>query len=130
MKKRLRHLPLSLLASAVLLVVTVAVGWLLDGAAAALGAALGVALVVVSYLISNLVVAWVDMVYREALLTVVLLTYALKFAIFGVVLFRANTEQWAGLFALGATVIVATLVWTGSQLWWILHAKIPYVEIE
>ncbi|MEV8513159.1 hypothetical protein [Dactylosporangium sp. NPDC051484] len=127
MTQGLRYLPTALVASAVLLVVAVAVAWPVAGGTAAAGAAAGVALVVVSYLVSSLVVAWVDAVARSLLLPVVLLTYALKFAVFGLAMYRASEAGWAGLRAMGVTVIVATVVWTSAQLYWILRAKIPYV---
>lgn len=130
MRKRLRHLPASLAAAAALLAVVTPLGWRLGGPAAALGALAGVALVAVSYLVSSLVVAWVDLVDRSLLLPVVLLTYVLKFAAFGVVMWRVSSIGWPGLFSMGLTVIVATVVWTGAQLWWTMTANIPYVEIE
>lgn len=130
MRKRLRHLPAGLIASAALLLVAVPLGWLLGGPVAAVGVVAGVALVVVSYVVSSLVVAWVDRWARHLLLSVVLLTYALKFTAFGVVMYRIAAAGWAGLPAMGVTVIAATLVWTTAQLIWILRARIPYVEFE
>jgi ATP synthase protein I len=126
----LRHLPASLLASAVLLVVGVPVGGVLAGGAGAAGVAAGVGLVVFSYLVSSLVVAWVDLVARQLLLAVGLLTYVVKFTVFGMAMYAVWQTGWAGLTAMGVTVIVATVVWTGAQLWWILTAKIPYVELD
>ncbi|GAA2599319.1 hypothetical protein GCM10010399_32560 [Dactylosporangium fulvum] len=128
MTQRLHHLPTALVASAVLLVVAVGVAWPIGDGTASLGAAAGVALVVLSYLVSSLVVVWVDAVARNLLLPVVLLTYALKFAVFGLVMYRVRETGWAGLRVMGVTVIVATVVWTGAQLYWILRAKTPYVE--
>ena len=130
MRKRLRHLPTSLVATAVLVAVGVPVAWLAAGGAVAAGVLAGVVLVAVSYLVSSLVVAWVDLVDRGLLLPVVLLTYVLKFAIFGVVMWRIAVTGWTGLPAMGVAVIVATSVWTGTQFWWILRAKIPYVEVD
>ena len=130
MTRRLRHLPTTLGATAVLLVIAIAIAWPLRGGTAALGVLAGVGLVAVSHLVSSLVVAWVDMVARNMLLPVVLLTYVLKFALFGVVMYRVNQAEWAGLPALGVTVIAGTCVWIGAQLSWILHAKIPYVDFE
>jgi ATP synthase protein I len=119
-----------LLASAVLLVVGVPVGGVLAGGAGAAGVAAGVGLVVFSYLVSSLVVAWVDLVARHLLLVVGLLTYVVKFAVFGAAMYSVWQTGWAGLVAMGIAVIVATVVWTGTQLWWILTAKIPYVELD
>jgi len=130
MKKRLRHLPASLIAAAVLLVLGAPVGWLAKGGSGVAGVLAGVALVAFSYLVSSLVVAWVDLVNRAMLLPIVLLTYALKFTLFGVVMWRVSGTGWEGLRVMGFTVIVATIVWTGTQLGWILRAKIPYVEID
>lgn len=129
MTQRLRHLPTTLGVTAVVLVLAVVLAWLVDGRTAALGAAAGVALVTVSHLVSSLVVAWVDLVARHLLLPVVLLTYVLKFAVFGLVMYRLSEAGWAGLPAMGVTVIAATIVWIGAQLYWILHAKILYVEL-
>jgi ATP synthase protein I len=128
-KKRLRHLPASLLASAALTLVGVPVAGLVAGWAGALGGLAGIALVAVSYLISSLVVAWVDLVARHLLLVVVLMTYVVKFAVFGVVMWSVAETEWAGLPPMGVAIIVATVVWTGAQFWWITHAKLPYVEI-
>lgn len=129
MARSLRHLPTSLAATAALLVLAVAIAWPLRGGQAAFGVLAGVGLVTVSHLVSSLVVAWVDAVARHMMLPVVMLTYALKFAAFGVILFRVAQTGWTGLPALGVTVIAATTVWIGAQLYWILHAKILYVEL-
>jgi ATP synthase protein I len=129
-KKRLRHLPACFLATAGLLVVGLPAGFVWGRAPGLFGVLGGAALVVVSYLISSLVVAWVDMHDRALLLPVVLLTYVLKFTVFGVVMWSISTTGWAGLPAMGVAVIAATVVWTSAQGWWILRAKIPYVEIE
>jgi hypothetical protein len=130
MRAGLRHLPASLIAAAVVLVIGVPLGAVLGGSTAAAGVAAGVALVACSYLVSSLVVAWVDLVYREMLLLVVMLTYVLKFTVFGIVMWSVSNAGWAGLFPMGVTVIVATVAWTGAQMWWTLTAKIPYVEVD
>lgn len=130
MKKRLRHLPASLLATAALTLVGVPVAGLAAGGTGAFGALAGIGLVAVSYLVSSLVVAWVDQVARHLLLVIVLLTYVLKFAAFGVVMWLVAETGWAGLPPMGVAIIVATVVWTGAQFWWIMHAKLPYVELN
>jgi hypothetical protein len=129
-RKRLRHLPTCFVATAGLLVVGLPAGFAWGRAAGLFGVLAGVALVVVSYLISSLVVAWVDLVARAMLLPVVLLTYVLKFTVFGVVMWTIANTGWAGLRPMGVAVIAATVAWTGAQGWWIMRAKIPYVEIE
>lgn len=130
MRKRLRHLPTGLIASGVLVALVAPLAWLVTGPAAAAGVIAGVALVVVSYVFSSVVVMWCDLVKPALILPVGLLSYALKFAFLGVVMYRVAQTGWAGLAPMGWTIILATLVWTGAQLWWILTAKIPYVEIE
>ncbi len=130
MRKGLRHLPASLAASALLLVAGVAVGWMRGGATVAAGVAAGILLVVVSYVVSSVVVAWVDRWARHLLLGVVMITYALKFTVLGIVMYQVAAAGWAGLRAMGGAVIVATVVWTGAQLAWILRARIPYVELD
>jgi hypothetical protein len=128
-KKRLRHLPASLLATAALTLVGVPIAGLVAGGAGALGGLAGIVLVAVSYLISSLVVAWADLVARHLLLVIVLMTYVFKFAAFGVVMWSVAETGWAGLPPMGVAIIVATVVWTAAQFWWIMRAQIPYVEI-
>jgi hypothetical protein len=129
-KKRLRHLPASLAATAVLLLVGLVVGGLISGAAGALGVLAGVALVAVSYLVSSLVVAYIDLVARAQLLPIVLMTYIFKYTVFGLVMWRVAGTGWDGLRPMGFAIIAATIVWTAAQLGWILRAKIPSVEVD
>ncbi len=129
MKSRLRHLPPAMLASALLLVVAVPAGALLRGPAGAWGAAAGVALVVVSYVISGLSVAWADLVNPRLVMVVGLLTYALKFILFGIALAALARAGWPGLAPMGVTVIVAVVVWTGTHMWWTLRAPNPYLSL-
>ena len=81
MRKRLRHLPSGLIATAVLLVVGVPVGALLRGGAGAAGAAAGVCLVAVSYVIGSVVIAWADSLDPRLVLPAGLMTYVLKFTL-------------------------------------------------
>jgi hypothetical protein len=130
MRRRLRHLPLPLLASAALLVVAVVVGAALRGGAGAGGAALGVGLVVVSYLISSLAVAWADTVSPRMVMPVGLVSYSLKFIFIGVAMAALAATGWAGLVPMAVALMAAVLVWTGAQIWWTWHAKIAYVELD
>lgn len=123
MRERLRQLPAGLSASAVLLVVAVAVGWIVRGPVAAVGAALGVLLVVVSYVVSGLVVAWADLFARHLMMPVVLLTYALKATLLGMVLYQVDKAEWPGLFALGVAAVAAVVVWVGAQLAWAIRTS-------
>ncbi|MFY1698237.1 MULTISPECIES: hypothetical protein [unclassified Solwaraspora] len=130
MAVRLRHLPVPLLVSAVLLAVLTAVGAGLDGAPGALGAAAGVLLVVVSYVASSLALAWADSVHPRMVLSVGLLTYSLKFAVLGAAVFAVAASDWAGQRMLAVAIIVGTVAWITAQVWWTWRARIPYVEID
>jgi hypothetical protein len=129
MSSRLQHLPPALLASAALLAVAVPAGLLLRGGAGALGALAGVLLVVVSYVVSGLSVAWADVVNPRLVLPLGLLTYAVKFTVFGVVMAVLSRTGWTGLAPMGVTVVVAVVVWTGTHLWWTLRAPNPYLSL-
>jgi ATP synthase protein I len=130
MKKRLTHLPSGLLASAVLLVLGVVVGAALRGGAGAAGAAAGVLLVATSYTVSSVVIAWADSIDPRLVLPVGLLTYILKFTLIGVVMAGLAASHWAGLTAMGVSIIAAVLGWTIAQSVWTWRARIPYVEID
>ncbi len=126
--KRLVHLPLALIASAVLLVVAVMAGWVARGGAGAAGTAAGVGLVVTSYVISSLVIAWVDVIDRRLLLPVGLAAYAVKFILIGVVMWVIAGSGWAGLEPMAVAIIAGVLVWTLAQSIWTYRAKILYVD--
>jgi hypothetical protein len=128
MGKRLRHLPSGLIASAVLLVVGVAVGALVRGEAGAFGAAAGVCLVAVSYVIGSLVIAWADSIDPRLVLPAGLMTYVLKFTLIGVVMAVIASSGWAGLRPMGVAVLGSALGWIVTQSWWTWHARIAYVE--
>ena len=130
LRKRLTHLPSGLAASAVLLVVGVALGALLRGAAGATGAAAGVLLVATSYTVSSVIIAWADSIHPRMVLPVGLMTYALKFTLIGVLMAALAASHWAGLTAMGVAIIAAVLGWTTAQAVWTWRARIPYVEID
>lgn len=130
MRKRLRHLPSGLLASAALLAVGVPLAAVLRGGPAAIGVVAGVLLVALSYVISSVVVAWVDRVDPRLILPVGLLTYVVKVAVIGLVMWRIQVTGWTGLPAMGVAIIATVLGWITAQAWWTWRARIPYVEIE
>jgi len=130
MRGRLRHLPLPLSVSAALLVPVVAVGWWLDGGSGAAGGVAGVLLVVASYVSSSLALAWADAVHPRLVLTVGLVTYAMKFTLLGVVVLAVAGSGWIGQRMLAIAIMTATLTWIAAQVWWTFRARIPYVEIE
>jgi hypothetical protein len=125
---RLPYLRTTLLASAALLGVAVPVAAVLRGPVGAIGALAGVALVVISYLISGFSVAWADAVHPRLIMSVGLVTYAVKIVVLGVVMAGIAATGWPGLAPMGATIIAAVVVWTVAQLLWTLRAPLPYVE--
>lgn len=129
MRKRLRHLPSGLAASAALLVVGVLVGGLLRGGAGVAGVAAGIGLVAASYTVGSLVIAWADSVDPRLILPVGLTTYALKFTIIGLVMSTIAASGWAGLKPMGVAVLGSVLGWIVAQAWWTWHARIAYVEL-
>ncbi|MDQ1652665.1 MAG: hypothetical protein QOI35_1865 [Cryptosporangiaceae bacterium] len=129
MRKRLRHLPPALAASAVTLVVFAVAAFLLDGLASAAGVAVGVVIVAFSFVASSLVLAWADIVDRNLILPAGLVTYVLKFALFGVVLYAVGQSGWRGSGGIGAGLIAGTLVWATTQAVWVYRSRIPYVDL-
>jgi hypothetical protein len=130
LRKRLRHLPSGLIASAVLLVAGVAVGAVLRGGAGAAGAAAGVILVAASYTVSSVIIAWADSIDPRLTLPAGLMTYALKFTLFGLLLVVLARTGWGGLLPMGVAIMAAALGWTAAQAVWTWRARIPYVEID
>ena len=130
MRKRLRHLPSVLIASSALLVLGVGIGAVLWGGAGAAGMAAGVALVAASYTVSSLVIAWADSIDPRLTLPAGLMTYALKFTLFGLLLAVLARTGWRGLLPMGVAIMGTALGWTVAQAVWTWRARIPYVEID
>jgi hypothetical protein len=130
LRRRLRHLPSGLLASAAVLVVGAVLGVLLRGPAGAAGAAAGVLLVAASYTASSVVIAWADSIDPRLVLPAGLMTYALKFTLFGVLWAVLAAAGWAGLTPMGLAILASTLGWTTAQAVWTWRARIPYVELD
>jgi hypothetical protein len=130
MRKRLRHLPSGLIASGVLLVLGVGIGAVLWGGPGAAGMAAGVALVAASYTVSSLIIAWADSIDPRLTLPAGLMTYALKFTLFGLLLAVLARTGWRGLLPMGVAIMGTALGWTVAQAVWTWRARIPYVEID
>ncbi|HEY0699654.1 MAG TPA: hypothetical protein VGD43_17790 [Micromonospora sp.] len=123
----MRHLPVLLIASAVLMVVAAAVGGLTRGGAGAAGAAAGVGVVVFSYTLTTVMLAWADATNPQLVMPFGLALYATKFTLFGVVMAAVASTGWPGLVPLAFGVCVGVLVWTGTHVWWLVtvHARRP-----
>jgi len=128
-RKRLIHLPPTLIASAVTLVVGVLVGLIGGGVVSALGAAAGVGLVVFSYTLSSVVIAYTDLHMRSMLLPIGLATYLIKFTAFGGVLVAVNQSNWDGVVPMAGGIIAGTVVWVTTQAVWVYRSRIPYVDL-
>jgi hypothetical protein len=129
MRKRLKHLPILLIASAAILVVCVLVGAVRGGLTSALGAAAGVALVVFSYTISSVIIAYTDLHMRPMLLPIGLATYLIKFTAFGGMLVAVNESNWDGAVPMAGGIIAGVVVWVTTQAVWVYRSRIPYVDL-
>jgi ATP synthase protein I len=128
LRARLPHLPVTLGATAALLVVGVLVGWAIWGGVGAAGMAAGIGIVAASYLFSTIAIAWADTIHPRMVMSVGLVAYAAKFTAIGFIMVALESADWAGLPAMGFGVIAGVVVWTGSQIWWIRHNNIPHVN--
>jgi len=124
---RLPYLKVTMSASGVLLVPAVGLGVLLRGTAGAVGAAAGVALVVLSYLVSGVSVAWADAVHPRMIMSVGLVTYAIKIVLLGVVMSAIAATGWPGLGPMGAAIVAAVVVWTVAHVIWAVRVPLPEV---
>jgi hypothetical protein len=126
MRERLRHLPVGLVASLVLLIAGTHVAGTVDGPSGALGALLGLLLVVLSFVVSSVVVAWADQVHPKMVLPVGLATYVVKFTLLGIVL--VAMPAWRGLGAFAWLVVTGTLTWVTVQAVWLWRTPMLYVN--
>jgi hypothetical protein len=113
----------ALIATLVVGVLAAVVGGIVQGAPGAIGAAGGVALVIVSYVVSTLIIAWVDRVNRNMLLVVGMTTYAVKFLLLFLLVGWVATQGWIGTKAMGLGVVAGVLTWTVTQILWTSKAK-------
>ncbi|MGC4803461.1 hypothetical protein [Micromonospora sp. DT233] len=124
-RSRLPHLRLPLLACGVLALIGVPTAAVLRGGTGAAGVAAGIALVVASYLVSGLSVAWADAVHPRMIMSVGLVTYATKIVVLGLTMAAVAATGWPGLPDMGAAIIIAVVVWTGTHLAWALRSPLP-----
>jgi hypothetical protein len=119
MRWRLQHLPVLLIASAVLVAGSALVGLLAAGPVGAAGAAAGVALVSLSYTLSTLVIAKADQIDPKLILPWGMGTYIAKFSLIGFAMTAVVGTGWDGLVPFGWGVIVGVVGWCGVHIWWI-----------
>jgi hypothetical protein len=113
----------AMIATAGVGVLAAIVGAVLQGAPGAVGAGAGVALVIASYVVSTLIIAWVDRTNRNMLMVVGMATYAVKFALLFALVGWVATQGWIGTEAMGLGVVAGVLTWTSVQIWWTSKAK-------
>lgn len=121
MRSGLRYVPTCLAVSAAVAVVAALIGWYARGAAGALGGLAGAAVMALAYLVSAVVVVWVDSIDRRLLLPIAMLTYILKIVMLGAVAFAAGRAGWPGLFPMAVSAGVVIILWPLAQLWWTLR---------
>jgi hypothetical protein len=121
MSWRLAHLPWLLTVSGALLATAAVAGGLVRGWPGAAGALAGVAVVIASYLVSTLLIAWADSVNPQLVLPVGLTAYLVKFTLIGFVMSAVVASGWAGLVPMGVGVVVAVVVWSATQIWWVVR---------
>jgi hypothetical protein len=129
-RRRLNHLPAGLVGCAVAFVGALVVGGVTRGTPGALGAGVGVLGVAVSYVISGLAVAWADSVNPQLVMPVGLATYVIKIVLLGAVLIALSGWDGAARSPLAFGILAGVIAWTAAHLWWITHARIPYVEVD
>ena len=120
---RVQHLPLLVAVATALLLCAASLGFVVAGVDAAVGAASGVLLVTVSYTMSTLVIAWADTVRPALVLPLGLLTYAVKYSLIGVILAAVSSSGWSGMVPMGWGVVAGVVVWTATQIWWVLRSS-------
>ncbi|MFJ8581217.1 hypothetical protein [Micromonospora sp. NPDC093277] len=122
---RLRHLPVLLIASAVLGAAAAVVGGTTRGADGALGAALGVAVTALSYTLTTVLLAWADARDPQLVLPFGLGAYVAKMTVLGAVMVGVASTGWSGLVPFCLGIAAGVLVWTGVHIWWLttVHAR-------
>ncbi|MGR6321804.1 hypothetical protein Q2K19_16665 [Micromonospora soli] len=122
---RLRHLPVLLIASAVLAALAAVVGGVTRGADGALGAAAGVAVTAFSYTLTTVVLAWADARDPQLVLPFGLGLYIAKMTLLGGVMVLVGATGWSGLIPFCLGIAAGVLIWTGVHIWWLatVHAR-------
>ncbi|MFI5494583.1 hypothetical protein [Actinoplanes sp. NPDC051859] len=113
------HLPFLTAFSFALMMCAASVGFFAEGAPAAVGAAAGVMIVTISYTMSTLVLAWADTVRPALIMPLGIITYVVKYSLFGVILAFVVSSEWTGRSALGWGVVAGVMGWTAVQIWWV-----------
>jgi ATP synthase protein I len=109
-------------------VVMIAVSAAVAGTKGLIGAALGIALVAIFFGISVVAVGRAARRSPQAMMITALTTYIVKILVllFFVVRFSSTTVFSSRMF--GLTALACILAWSASQVLWSMRLKAPYVE--
>lgn len=124
----MKFLPFMLMSSAVLAAAGGVVGFIHSGLSGAAGVSSGVAFIALAYALSTMFIVWVERKNRPLMLPAALGAYGFKLVALIVVL--QSLREWDGVRPMVFGVAAAALVWIVAQMWWISHAKIPYVDLS
>jgi hypothetical protein len=98
------------------------VGFFFGGGAGALGAAAGVLLITGLFVLSTLLLLWVERVNRAMMLPAALGTYTFK--LFLLVAVLNPFWGWAGFLPMVWGVAAGIIGWVCGYAWWVWHAKV------
>ncbi|AEV88333.1 hypothetical protein ACWT_7323 [Actinoplanes sp. SE50] len=121
---KVEHLGFLTAVSVALLLCAASAGFLSGGPAYALAAAGGVLIVTVSHTLTTLIVAWADTVRPALVMPLGMLTYVVKYSLFGIILAFGVSSDWPAKTALGLGVVAGVMVWTGVQAWQVTRATL------
>jgi len=124
----LGHLRAGMLATGVLAAVGMPAAWLLRDARAAAWVAVGLAIVAAFFSLGAMAVAAAGRIGDELTLPAALGTYLIKVLLLGVLMVSVRGRPWLDPAALGLSVLVGTLVWTGVHVRRVWTAKVYYVD--
>jgi ATP synthase protein I len=118
----------SVMTTAAVGVVMIAVSAAVAGTKGLIGAALGIALVAIFFGISVVAVGRAARRSPQAMMITALTTYIVKILLllFFVVRFSSTTVFSSRMF--GLTALACILAWSASQVLWSMRLKAPYVE--
>ncbi len=124
----LGHLRDGVVATAVLAAAGVPAAWLLRDGRAAAWVAVGLAIVAAFFSLGALAVAAAGKLDDGLTLPVALGTYTIKIVLLGALMVSIRGQPWLDGPALGLSVLVGTLVWTGVHIRRVWTAKVYYVD--
>lgn len=124
----MKFLPFMLASSAVLAAAGAVAGFLHSGWSGAAGVTAGVAFIALVYTLSTVFIVWVERKNRPMMLPAALAAYGFKLA--ALIVLLGALRGWEGVRPMVFGVAGAALVWIVAQMWWISHAKIPYVDLS